>query len=165
MAVFFIADTHFSDEKIMRYENRPFASAQEMDEAIIRAWNDAVSPDDTVWHLGDFGASGREAEVLKRLNGHVLLVKGNHDVRSGEYYRSCGFEEVYDYPVIIDSFWILSHEPLYVCENMPYADIFGHVHANPMYKDFSRQHFCCSAERIAYGPVSFEAVKAAVLGE
>ena len=164
MAVFFIADTHFGDSRILRYENRPFADAAEMDAAMIRRWNDTVSPDDTVWHLGDFGADGREADILCKLNGHIRLVKGNHDVRSNEYYRGCGFEEVYDLPVLYDSFWILSHEPLYVCASMPYADIFGHVHSNPMYRDFSRQHFCASAERTDYRPVSFETVKAAVLG-
>ena len=164
MAVFFIADTHFGDKRILNYENRPFADTAEMDEALIRGWNGTVSPDDTVWHLGDFGADGREAELLCRLNGHIRLVRGNHDTRSNEYYRSCGFEEVYDYPVLYDSFWMLSHEPLYVCTNMPYANIFGHVHANPMYRDFSRQHFCASVERIDYRPVPFEAVKAAVLG-
>ena len=27
MSIFFIADTHFGDERILRYENRPFESA------------------------------------------------------------------------------------------------------------------------------------------
>ncbi len=164
MSVFFIADTHFGDSRIRSYENRPFSNTTEMDETMIRNWNDTVSADDTVWHLGDFGADGHEAETVCKLNGHIRLVKGNHDVQSSEYYRRCGFEEVYDMPVILDSFWMLSHEPLYVCTNMPYADIFGHVHASPLFRDYSRQHFCVSAERIRYRPISFDAIKAAVLG-
>lgn len=148
----------------MKYENRPFDSTETMENAIVSAWNAVVKPEDTVWHIGDFGAQGREAEVLKKLNGHVRLVRGNHDMESNDYYRACGFEEVYDIPVIFDRFWILSHEPLYVCTNMPYANIFGHVHASPLYKDFSPQHFCASVERLNYTPVSFETIKKAVLG-
>ena len=33
---------------------RPFASLAEMDDALIRRWNEVVRPGDTVWHLGDF---------------------------------------------------------------------------------------------------------------
>ena len=164
MAVFFIADTHFGDNRILKYENRPFADTAEMDAVMIERWNSAVSPEDTVWMLGDLGAAGHEREILAKLNGHIRLVRGNHDIESNDYYRACGFEEVYDLPVIHNGFWILSHEPLYVCENMPYANIFGHIHGSPMYKDFSKQHCCVSVERIEYTPVSFDAVKAAVLG-
>lgn len=39
---------------------------------------------------------------------------------------------------------------------MPYANLFGHVHNNPIIKDYSSQHFCVSAERINYTPISFE---------
>jgi len=157
--VFFVADTHFSGEAIRLYENRPFPDTDEMDRALIENWNNAVSPEDTVWHLGDFGADGHEAEILSRLNGTVFLVKGNHDTQSNEYYRQAGFSEVYDMPILYQGFWLLSHEPLYVNTNMPYANLFGHVHANPIYKDFSPQHVCVCVERIHYTPISFEQVK------
>lgn len=159
---FFIADTHFGEESILRYENRPFADAAEMDEAMIKKWNETVSPQDTVWHLGDFGAEGHEAETLSRLNGRVLLIKGNHDAGSGEYYRRVGFAEAYDLPVLFEGFWLLSHEPLYVNINMPYANIFGHVHASPLIKDLSPQHFCACVERTGYAPISFDEIKRAV---
>ncbi|MCM1505672.1 MAG: hypothetical protein NC177_00835 [Ruminococcus flavefaciens] len=42
---------------------------------------------------------------------------------------------------------------------MPYANIFGHVHANPLYKDVSEQSFCVSMERTAYRPVEFTDIK------
>ena len=109
--------------------------------------------------VGDFGATGYEAEVLSKLNGHKFLVKGNHDLMSNEAYRRAGFDEVYDHPMIMDGFWIVSHDALYVNANMPYANIFGHVHNNPIIKDYSKQHFCVSAERIAYTPISFEHIK------
>ena len=131
--VYFIADTHFSEENIMRYENRPFENTVKMDEELICRWNCVVNEDDTVYVLGDFGADGKEAFILNRLNGKKFLIKGNHDIKSNQYYRDSGFEEVYDHPIIIHEFWILSHEPLYVNTNMPYANLFGRkdqLHAN-----------------------------------
>ena len=56
--IFFIADTHFGSDAVRRYENRPFATVEEMDRVMTERWNSVVSPDDEVWHLGDFGAEG-----------------------------------------------------------------------------------------------------------
>ena len=159
MNVYFVADTHFGEERIRRYENRPFESAEHMDRELIRRWNETVSSPDTVYVLGDFGADGREAEVLASLNGRKILVKGNHDTKANGEYRSFGFDEVYDLPIIVDGFWILSHDALYVNENMPYANLFGHVHNSPIVKDYSRQHYCVSVERINYTPISFDEIK------
>ena len=156
--LFLIADTHFGSEQVRRFENRPFEDTQAMDKVMTERWNRVVSPEDTVWHLGDFGAEGCEAPILSQLNGNILFVKGNHDVFSNDYYRSVGFREVYDYPVLLREFWLLSHEPLYVSENTPYANIFGHIHQNPMYTTCGAHHFCVSAERIDYRPIPFEEV-------
>ena len=129
---------------------------------MIDNWNGLVEDPDIVYILGDFGADGYEAELLSKLNGHKYLIKGNHDSKDNDYYRKAGFEEVYDHPIIIDGFWILSHDALYVNSNMPYANIFGHVHNSPIIKDFSKQHFCVSVERIDYTPISFESIKKTV---
>ena len=45
--IFFIADTHFGEERIRKYENRPFENIAEMDRKLICRWNDKVSPEDT----------------------------------------------------------------------------------------------------------------------
>ncbi len=160
--VFFIADTHFSADPIRRYENRPFENVTQMDEEMIQNWNQIVSKEDVIYVLGDFGAEQKEGQVLKRLNGTKYLVKGNHDVYANAYYRDAGFAEVYDKPVIFEGFWILSHEPLYVNTNMPYANIFGHVHGSPQYQTYSKQHYCVSVERIGFQPIAFEIIKKAV---
>lgn len=156
--IFFIADTHFGDDNIRRYENRPFDSVEQMDAVLIKNWNSAVSENDTVYVLGDFGAAGCEKEILSELNGTKYLIKGNHDIRSNSEYRDAGFEEVYDMPVLFKNFWILSHDAIYVNSNMPYANLFGHVHNSPIIKDFSSQHFCVCVERINYTPVDFEEI-------
>lgn len=157
---YFIADLHFSDQRIIDYENRPFDNAKDMNETIIRNWNGTVTEDDEVYVAGDVG----DDSYVSQLKGRKYLIKGNHDTKSNEDYRRCGFAEVYDYPIIIDGFWIVSHEPLYVSENMPYANIFGHVHNSPIYKDYSKHHYCVSVERIGYKPVEFGCISSKVNG-
>lgn len=160
MSVFFIADTHFSDERILAYENRPFQNVEEMNDTIVRNWNSVVEDDDIVYMLGDIG----DCSPINSLKGKKYLIKGNHDIESNAFYRELGFEEVYDLPVILDNFWILSHEPQYVCSNMPYANLFGHVHNNPIYTTKTKQSFCVSVERIDYTPISFDKIKEEVKG-
>lgn len=166
---FFIADTHFGDENIIAFENRPFENVEEMNDFLISAWNETVKQflykgeyPLEIYVLGDFGNDLVELEdiskILSKLNGKKYLVKGNHDRYTNDEYRSVGFDEVYDKPVLLDNFYILSHEPVYVSSNMPYANIFGHVHNNPIYKTFSEKHFCVSAERIGYKPINFNDV-------
>lgn len=156
---FFIADTHFGDSAIRKYENRPFETTEQMDAELISNWNKTVSKTDTVYILGDFGADGYEDQILSQLNGKKYLIKGNHDTKSNDEYRKLGFDEVYDYPIIFDAFWILSHDMLYVNTNMPYANLFGHVHNSPQVKDYSKQHYCVSVERINYTPIDFNTIK------
>jgi len=83
MAVFFTSDTHFGHDAAIRNCERPFTSIEEMDEALIAAWNRAVGPRDTVYHLGDFlvHAPHDASYYLDRLNGEIHLVAGNHDKR------------------------------------------------------------------------------------
>ena len=161
---FFVADTHFGGENIIRYENRPFANAAEMDEKLIENWNRIVSEEDTVYVLGDFSDYAdvkKETEILAQLNGTKILVMGNHDAhRTPQEWRDLGFAECFSMPVIYKNFFMLSHEPLYINSNMPYANFYGHVHANPSYKDASRQSVCVSVERIDYTPVEFGVLRA-----
>ena len=95
--VFFTADTHFGHKNIIKYANRPFASAEEMDSAMIERWNSKVSAEDEVYHLGDVGMNSpaRLREILDSLNGKIYLVRGNHE-RSAE---NCSerFEWIKDY--------------------------------------------------------------------
>jgi len=53
-----------------------------MNEKLISNWNSVVSPEDTIFHIGDFASSYKKVNVNKlidRLNGHIILIKGNHD--------------------------------------------------------------------------------------
>ena len=129
---FYISDTHLGHSGIIRYDNRPFMNVEEMDEVIIQRWNDAVSDVDTVYVLGDFSWYKEEKtlEILDRLSGRKVLIKGNHDRVSPGVSRK--FMRVCDYLEIKDSGQkvILSHYP------MPFwngqfrnsVHLYGHVH-------------------------------------
>ena len=161
---YFIADTHFGGENIRRYENRPFQNAKEMDDKLIENWNRVVSEADTVYVLGDFSdymSAEKDAEILSKLNGTKILVMGNHDShRTPQEWREIGFAECSPWPILYNQYYMLSHEPLYINSNMPYANFYGHVHANPSYKDACKQSVCVSVERIDYTPVEFEKLRA-----
>lgn len=90
--VYFTADHHFSHANIIPYAYRPFASAEEMNGEMIRRWNETVSPEDAVYHLGDFALASAEriAEFLARLNGYKieLLIQAVRDLdKMEEEYR------------------------------------------------------------------------------
>lgn len=158
---YFIADTHFGHRQIIDYEDRPFTSVEEMDEILIKNWNETVDNNDTIYMLGDFAFYDKDKikEICSKLNGNKILVKGNHDTLSVKDYMECGFIEVSSYPIIVNGFFILSHAPLYMNNNMPYVNIFGHVHNNGIYTDYSKKSFCACVERIEYKPVSLEYIK------
>lgn len=79
--IWFSSDSHWGHTNIIKYSKRPFSTCSEMDEALIKNWNDLVTSDDLVYHLGDFGfyPSDKNNWILSRLNGHKFLLLGNHD--------------------------------------------------------------------------------------
>lgn len=82
--IYFISDTHFQHENIIRYCKRPFQNITEHDETIIGNWNLRVRPQDTIYIVGDLGFGDLEG-ILKRLNGTKILILGSHDKSALEY--------------------------------------------------------------------------------
>jgi len=75
MKIWFISDTHFGSERVVRKYRRPFKNALEHDRYIVQAWNALVGRNDIVYHLGDVG----DLHTLAQLNGNVRVLPGNHD--------------------------------------------------------------------------------------
>jgi calcineurin-like phosphoesterase family protein len=99
--LWFTSDTHFGHANIIALCRRPFASAAEMDEQLIERWNEAVRPDDTVYHLGDFTlqGSGPFAAYARRLQGRIRVLPGSHDRRWVARLDSCGASSLSGHPV------------------------------------------------------------------
>ncbi len=67
---------------MLRFDNRPFASVEEMDAELVRRWNAKVGKGDLVYVLGDLiwkSRNGDAHNLIKSLNGQVILIRGNHD--------------------------------------------------------------------------------------
>lgn len=95
MTIFFTSDSHFGHARIIELCGRPFADVNEMNEALIQRWNSVVGPEDTVYHLGDFFMGPKETVFLrKRLNGKIILIKGNHDKKDA-VLKEAGVNEIH----------------------------------------------------------------------
>lgn len=158
---YIIADPHFGHTNIIKYENRPFKDVFEMDETLIQNWNRTVYKDDFVYVLGDFTLS-RSRKIIKnlleRLNGHKILIMGNHDRLKPKDYVLCGFETAFRKTLMIEPGVILMHEP-YQDQSLINKDLiyfFGHVHAKHTLMDEYPNCKCVSVERTNYFPVDFD---------
>ena len=79
---FFTGDLHFGHKNVLTFDNRPFATVDEMDAELIRRWNNKVGKSDLVYVLGDLIWKSRNNDapaLIKSLNGQIILIKGNHD--------------------------------------------------------------------------------------
>lgn len=133
--LFFTSDTHFCHKNIIKFCNRPFKDCHEMNEALIKNWNSVVPEDGEVWHLGDFCFGGFKDwyTIFSRLNGHIHLVLGNHDVSAegsilslfDSFHGGLARLRVNNTTVI----W-LSHFPLLCWSESKRGawNLFGHVH-------------------------------------
>lgn len=156
---FVIADTHFGHANIIKYENRPFENEYDMRDQLIKNWNNKVSKGDVVYILGDFSFYNKffTSEIIRRLNGSLRLVMGNHDRgHSVKWWLEAGMDEVYRFPVLYKNEVILSHEPL--DDIGPFKNIYGHVHSDPQYETITNKSACISLERWGYEPVEIEKV-------
>lgn len=132
-----------------------------MNQVLIKNWNNTVKKEDRIFVLGDFCLSGKDKiiEIGRQLNGRKTLILGNHDSASIKTYYEAGFEAVSKYPIIIEDFFILSHEPKFVLDLGIYYNIYGHLHNHKEILDFTSKTACISVERTNYKPISFEKVK------
>lgn len=142
--IWFTSDTHFNHQNILAYEpeTRPFETVEEMNEVIIKNWNDKVKPDDTIYVLGDFfmGMLDKIEDILNRLNGKIILVRGNHDTKKRiEIYKSKGIEvKDFDHFAYKGRYFILCHFPnnneefirMITQDNSEVVWLYGHVHSN-----------------------------------
>ena len=177
-AVFLTSDTHFGHAGVCRFTEsdgvtkiRPWTDPDEMDEEMIRRWNDTVRPNDKVYHLGDVVINRKALPTVSRLNGDKVLIRGNHDIFRDDEYRLY-FRELRAYHVM--NGMILSHIPLHEASLGRFGvNIHGHLHSNRVKKargidaktgatlystENDVRYHCVCVEQTNYTPILFEDV-------
>ena len=130
--LFMTSDTHLGHFNICKYCHRPFTSRSEMDQTLIKNWNEVVPEDGIVVHCGDFMLPHKDdikeyMHYLNQLNGRVLLLRGNHD-RAGLDWENEKLIAVRDQAmVIVDGVKIFAQHYPCAAFNGDYH-IYGHIH-------------------------------------
>ena len=165
MKYFFTSDTHFYHTNIIKYCNRPFADAVEMTNKLIDNWNSKIQPGDMVYHLGDF-TFGQDSMVvtslLSRLQGDIILIKGNHDklawANRGRFFA---FHDSYHETTINGQRITMCHYAMKVWNKSHYGSwhLYGHSHGT-LPDDPTSRSFDVGVDCHNYFPLSFEEVEA-----
>jgi calcineurin-like phosphoesterase family protein len=154
--VMFTADTHFGHDNIIRLARRPYKSGYHMDESLIANWNEVVDEDQVVFHLGDFTYKGKQTipNLLKRLNGEVILIQGNHDKDSHAKHYSA-MHDIAEVEVDGQSI-VMCHYAMRVW-NRSFRGVW-HIHGHSHGKlpaDWDRKICDIGVDAWGYTPVSF----------
>lgn len=135
MKRFYISDLHIGHDNILKYDNRPFKNTDEMEDEIVRRWNNVVSAGDIVYVLGDmcWKVERKWIDFVGRLNGNIVLIKGNHDPTNMPGRIRKLFQDIKDIKTIRDGDYevIMCHYPLlfYPHSNKENTIMLcGHVH-------------------------------------
>jgi len=170
-SVFLVSDTHFGHNGVCRFtapdgisKLRPWDNTEEMDEEMVKRWNERVKPTDKVYHLGDVVINRKSLGIMRRLNGDKVLIRGNHDIFRDDEYRE-HFRELRAYHVM--NGMILSHIPLHPESLGRFGvNIHGHTHANRVMgysMDLDKEvidprYHCVCVEQTDFAPILFEDV-------
>jgi calcineurin-like phosphoesterase family protein len=159
---YFTGDTHFGDARVLRIDRRPFPNMADHDAALTAWWNETVSPQDDVWHLGDFASKqpGVAEDILPRLRGRKHLIVGNND--TVETTGLAGWSSIQHYAELtIDGrLLILCHYPFRTWNQMGKKSINLHGHSHGRLKPMPRQ-FDVGVDAQHLRPVSLVEILAA----
>jgi len=168
-AVFLVSDTHFGHAGVCHFTRndgvtklRPWTDPDEMDEEMVKRWNETVRPNDKVYHLGDVVINRKALKIMHRLNGDKVLIRGNHDIFRDDEYRE-HFRELRAYHVM--NGMILSHIPIHTESLGRFGvNIHGHLHSNRVMTEvwgdyvIDPRYHCVCVEHTDYRPILFEDV-------
>jgi len=176
VATYFTADLHFGHTAIIEFCNRPFKDVSEMNRTLIHNWNSRVRNDDHVYIVGDVFYGGRDAAgldeaiaIVKKLNGILHLVAGNHDL---PYLKKMEYHYLF---ADVDQLRYLKHEDehIFLC-HYPMAEwsgyyrgswhIYGHIHnavesSAFQYMKTQKKALNAAVDICQYMPVTFQELK------
>lgn len=170
MSIWLTSDCHFNHQNIVKFEpiSRPY-TVEEMNEVIINNWNSVVKPEDTIYVLGDFfmGQLTGIEPILSRLNGKIILIRGNHDTKNRlEFYKQKGIEiKDIAYLEYKGMFYILCHFPIadeefkkmIINSSDQVAILYGHIHSNAP-KGWYNRTFHVGVDTNDLTPVNLETI-------
>lgn len=170
--IYFISDTHFGHAGSLKWNNskvRPeFSSVEEMNELMIKNWNNIVKENDTVYFLGDFAykCSKQFIEtIFWNLNGEKHLVKGNHDfglAAKEDFLPWITISDIKQIDFINDKGCkqeiIMCHYPMlsWIHKEQGSWHLHGHVHGSLQEFNKGTKRYDCSVEVNNYTPISLE---------
>lgn len=166
--IWVVSDTHFSHTNIIKYCDRPFKTAEEMDWYMVEKWNSVVKPEDKVYHLGDVYMTAKRdyiGNLLSKLNGHKRLILGNHDNGKDQVLQRY-FEKVEMWRMFPEFGLLLTHVPVHKNAlnksgrngnpDFELTNIHGHIHQN---KSPDGPYRCVCVEQIDYTPINIEELR------
>jgi len=168
--IYFISDFHWNHANIIRYSSRPYNDVEEMNKTLIKNWNQTVSPNDTIWHLGDFcylKENKQLYDLLNSLNGKKNMILGNHDqiIEKNKDYllKSRMVESIQHYHEFKynKGFFVLFHYGQRVWNHSHHGSImlYGHSHGSlPPYGKSVDVGIDCKEITEEYRPVSIDEV-------
>ena len=130
--LFLTSDSHLGHFNICKYCHRPFQSRSEMDQTLIKNWNEVVPEDGIVVHCGDFMLPHDEDikeynKYLNRLHGRVLLLRGNHDIASLDWVSDKLIAVRDQAMIVVDGVKIFAQHYPCAAFNGDYH-VYGHIH-------------------------------------
>lgn len=146
--IWITSDTHLGHDRDFIWKPRGFNSVDEMNNEIVKRWNEKVQPEDIIYHLGDIMLGDNEVgeSLLKQLNGNIRFIIGNHDTNSRiKIYEKYG--EILGYATVIKykkQTFYLSHYPTLTAnfddigKGTVMANLCGHSHTLNKFSDMNK---------------------------
>lgn len=166
---YFTSDLHIGHNKDFIWKSRGFSSIEEHNTTILKNWNAVVTPDDTVYLLGDLCLGEDKEEwdrIYKHLNGNKIVIIGNHDTKNkidkyeSDYHMSClGYATIYQYSK--KRVFYLSHYPTLVgnYDNKKFLwNLSGHTHSTKLFQYENEKIYNVAMDAHNCTPVSIEQI-------
>ena len=146
---YFTSDLHFMHNKPFLYEPRGFASVHDMNEAIIKNFNEVMDWSDTLYILGDCFLNNNEEgmKLMRRLPGKKYIIYGNHDTDTrqtlmGEEFNCLGYAHMRKF---CGYNFYLSHYPTLTYNHdiekplkRKVINLCGHTHTKDKFYDWDK---------------------------
>lgn len=164
--IYFTSDLHFGHDKDFIYSPRGFKSVYEMNETLVKNWNEVVEHGDTVYVLGDslMGVSEKNISYMHQLKGDIKIILGNHDSAPRiELYKNSYNMEVLGYSTplkIGKQMFFISHYPT-LCANdsKKIVNLCGHLHTKNKFLQIKDGIYHVEVDAHGCYPISIESIR------